>query len=241
MKVKSEPLLDAVDIAGSQGAYGIAITPADDGWETWSMGQSRISMVFAKLPSEAFPDGYVKGEEFTVRNDFFPDAVRRGTEPDITVEDGRITVTDGKRKQWARLSGADTDGIARAMPAYSPDTSMVVMADELKAFMRQKQIKDFKGVRGVRLTIAKDGLHAKVEDETSSFEDVLESDSAVFPEGVEEAHANFSVDALIPLVTALPKGALVTVGFNTESPLDLSVMTETLEARLLLAPLIPED
>ena len=116
---------------------------------------------------------------------------------------------------------------------------MAVMSDDLVRFFKQKQIKDFKGVNGVKLTLKEDGLTASTIDDISSFEDFLPCDTVVVPEG--GTHAAFNVDMIIPMIMAMPKNALVTLGFNTNSPLELTVDTENVEARILLAPMIAEE
>ncbi len=241
MKVKATALLDACDIAASLGSYGIAVVPQEDGWEIWSKGDSKISAVYAKLLTDAFPDGYAQGDGFTVKHGFFSDATARGAEPDITAEGGKLTIKDGKRRQSVRLDGFDAYGAVKVMPSYTPEASMAIMADDLKVFFRQKQLKDFKGHLGIRLTLTQDGLTAKTEDELTSFEDFLPCDAVTLPEGVESVTARFMVDAIIPMIMAMPKGAIVTLGFDTNHPVEMTVNTEELQARLLLAPLIAED
>lgn len=240
MKVKADALLEGCVLAGCQGAYGIAVVPEDEGWGLWTRGESQISVAKVKLPVTAFPDGYTKMEEgFSVKQTFFPDALVPGTEPDIDVTPGKITVTTGRRKQSTRLDGRDVNEYVRNMPSYSPEATMAVMSDDLINFFKQKQIKDFKGVNGVKLTLSEDGLTASTIDDISSFEDFLPCDTVVVPEG--GTHAAFNVEVLVPMIAAMPKNALVTLGFNTNSPIELTVSTENVEARILLAPMIAED
>jgi hypothetical protein len=241
MKVDADALLDACAVAASQGAYGISIVPEDDGWGVWSRSDSRISAVYSKLPEGAFPDGYVKGDGFSVKNAFFPEALTPGTQPDIVVGDGRLTVTCDKRKQTVRLDGLDANDAVKTLPKYTPMSTMLIEAADLIKFFKQKQIKDFKGVNGLELTLTGNGLIAKVEDERESFEDMLECDTVALQEEVEQAHAGFSVDALIPMILAVPKDAIVTVGFDTNCPIELTVDTDTFYTRMLLAPQIPEE
>ena len=241
MKVDADALLNACAIAASQGAYGISIVPEDDGWGVWSRSDSRISAVYSKLPEGAFPDGYVKGDSFSVKNAFFPEALTPGTQPDIVVGDGRLTVTCGKRKQTVRLDGLDANDAVKTLPKYTPASTMLIEAADLIKFFKQKQIKDFKGVNGLELTLTGNGLIAKVEDERESFEDMLECDTVALQEEVEQARAGFSVDALIPMILAVPKDAVVTVGFDTNCPIELTVDTDTFYTRMLLAPQIPEE
>ena len=240
MKVKANALLEGCNISASQGAYGIAVIPGDDGWAIWSRSGSQVSITQVKLPATAFPDGYVKGEEgFAVKQSFFPDALIPGTEPDITVAGGKLTVVTDKRKQTSRLEGGDPNEYVRNMPSYVPEATMAVASDDLTKFFKQKQIKDFKNVNGVKLTLTEEGLKAEVADETTSFEDFLPSDAVVVPEG--GVHARFNVDMLIPMITCMPKGALVTLGFSMNAPIELIIATENVEARVLLAPLIVEE
>ena len=240
MKVKADALLEGCTLAGCQGAYGIAVVPEDDGWALWTRGESQISVAQVKLPATAFPDGYTKLEEgFSVKQSFFPDALVPGTTPDITVEPGKMTVVTDRRRQSIRLDGRDVNEYVRNMPSYAPNATMVIMSDDLIKFFKQKQIKDFKGVNGVKLTLNEDGLTASTIDEVSSFEDFLPCDTVVVPEG--GTHASFNVDMVIPMIMAMPRNALVTLGFNTNSPLELTVDTENVEARILLAPMIADE
>lgn len=240
MKVKADALLEGCTLAGCQGAYGIAVVPEDDGWGLWTRGESQISVAQVRLPATAFPDGYTKLEGgFSIKQSFFHDALVPGTEPDISVEPGKITITNDRRKQSTRLDGRDVQEYVRNMPNYSPDATMAIMSDELTRFFKQKQIKDFKGINGVKLTLSEDGMTASTIDDISSFEDFLPCDTVVVPEG--GTHANFNVDMLVPMIMAMPKGALVTLGFNTNSPIELTVSTENVEARILLAPMIADD
>ena len=240
MKVKADALLEGCTLAGCQGSYGIAVVPEDDGWALWTRGESQISVAQVKLPVTAFPDGYTKLEEgFSVKQSFFPDALIPGSEPDITVEPGKITIITDRRKQSTRLDGRDVQEYVRNMPSYAPNATMAIMSDDLIKFFKQKQIKDFKGTSGVKLILKEDGLTASTIDDISSFEDFLACDTVVVPEG--GSHANFNVDMLVPMIMAMPKNALVTLGFTTNSPLELTVNTENVEARILLAPMIAEE
>lgn len=241
MKVDADALLNACAVAASQGAYGISIVPEDDGWGVWSRSDSKISAVYSKLPEGAFPDGYVKGDGFSVKNAFFPDALIPGTQPDITVGGGKLAITCGKRKQSVRLDGLDANEAVKVMPKYTPQSTMLVEASELIKFFKQKQIKEFKGVNGLKLTLTDEGLTATAEDETTSFEDMLECDTIALQEGVEQTYAGFNIDALVPMVLAVPKDAVVTLGFDINCPIELTVDTDTFYTRMLLAPQIPED
>ena len=241
MKVDADALLNACAVAASQGAYGISIVPEDDGWGVWSRSDSKISAVYSKLPEGAFPDGYTKGDGFSVKNAFFPDALIPGTQPDITVGGGKLTVTCGKRKQSVRLDGLDANDAVRTLPKYTPMSTMLVEAGDLIKFFKQKQIKEFKGVNGLKLTLTNEGLTATVEDETTSFEDMLECDTVALQEDVEQTYAGFNIDALVPMILAVPKDAVVTLGFDTNCPIELTVDTDTFYTRMLLAPQIPED
>lgn len=241
MKVNADALISACAVAASQGAYGISVVPEDDGWGVWSRSDSKISAVYSKLPEGAFPDGYVKGNSFTVKNDFFSNALTAGTEPDITVEGGKLTVMCGKRKQSVRLDGLDANEAVKVMPKYTPTSTMLTEASELIKLFKQKQIKDFKDARGVKLILTNDGLTAKVEDETESFEDMLECDTVALQEEVDQTHAGFNIDVLVPMIMAIPKDAVVTLGFDTNCPIELTVDTDTFYTRMLLAPQIPED
>ena len=240
MKVNADAILEGCTIAGCQGAYGLAVIPEDDGWALWSRSDSRISVVQVKLPTTAFPDGYTKEDvSYCVKQSFFPDALMPGTQADVVATAGKLTVTTDKRKQSTRLDGMDAQDYVRTMPSYTPESTMAIMSDDLVKFFKQKQIKDFKGVNGVRLDMSAEGLTASTADDMVSFEDFLPCDTVVVSD--EGVHARFNVDTLIPMITCMPKGALVTLGFNTNSPIELTVSTENVEARVLLAPLIAED
>ena len=239
MKVNANALLEGCEIANCQGSYGFAVIPEDDGWGLWSKSDSKISMVKVKLPVTAFPDGYEKGDDFAVKSTFFAEALLPNTTPDIDIVPGKITIRTDKRKQSTRLDGGDVREYAKTMPSYSPNSTMAIMSEDLIKFFKQKQIKDFKGVNGVKLTLTEEGLKASTIDDLNEFEDFLPCDAVVMAE--EETYANFNIDMLIPMIACMPKGALVTLGFNTHSPLELSIDTDNVEATLLLAPLIPED
>lgn len=239
MKVDADSLLDAVAIAACQGTYGISIVPEEDGWGLWSRSDSKISAVQVKLLAEAFPDGYEQSEGFTIKHTFFQDALLPGTTPDITYGDGKITIVTDKRKQTMRLDGQDPDEAVKAMPTYTPEATMAIEADELIRFFKQKQIKDFKGVNGVKLFLSEEGLTAVTANDISSFEDLLPCDTVAVPEDKTSAH--FNVDALIPMIMCMPKGALVTLGFDQDCPIELTISTEKIQARLLLAPMVVDE
>ena len=233
MIVSAAPLRTAVALVSTQ-TDEVTIRPADDGWHIHAVSPDHVTLMKVHLGVAAFKD-YTVWETFAVKVEDVAQALSTATDvADIDISSGRLVVkSNGLRYRKALLA---PDENAPRIPELEVSTEIVTTVDRLMQVVNKGDQKHGQ----VRFTVTPDTFTATVEDEQGL------GVSLEIPAGecellIGEANAWYPLNAWLPFLKALPKGASLDMQFDTNYPLMATYTSTELTFMWMVAPHIVEE
>ena len=233
MRTKADAWLAVANLFKAQLATELEGSYSEEGITFFAVDPSGVSMVAATIAPTAFTP-YTQGtENFRIGLDFVLDSFKPGTEPDISIQDGKFTIRLGRSVRSKRLDTVLETPIR--YPRIEFTASCLVTSADLKAITGEKI---FSGLGtetepGVRITIDAEGV-------TFSGATAVEEFSAGADGASEGAgHTWISPSYLAAIVKSIAKGEIVKIELTDSAPIKLGIDGTDYTASIYIAPQVP--
>lgn len=233
MIVSVTPLKTAMSLVSTQ-TDEVTIRPAEDGWHIHAISPDHVTLMKVDLPLAAFRD-YTPWEPFAVKVEDVIQALSTASDTaDIDISSGRLVVkANGLRYRKALL---EPDANTPRIPSLDVSTEVITTVDRLMQVVNKGDQKHGQ----VKFTVTPESFVATVEDEQGlgvSLEIPLEECELL----IGEATAWYPLNAWLPFLKALPKGASLDMQFDTNFPLMATYTSPEITFMWMVAPHIVEE
>lgn len=221
-----KPLKQMLDILSSV-TDELVMSKRDDGWTVMAVDKSHTTMVRIRTPLLPVTD-----DPWSVRID----DIRKGLKGDtvsITLNTALEIAAGNTRTRMPLLTPEIPN---QRFPALNGDASASILADDLKAVLKDA---DAKTVNHVLLSVTEDGVTLDATDDQGYGqtlrippEECLDIDPSV------PARSRFSLDLLGRFIKTLPAGAEIRISASTDYPVLISLSLDGFDAEWVCAPVI---
>lgn len=237
MKIKTKALKSVLDVMGGMKPDTLYIRQEETGWEFYVLDTSLTMMAMGTVKPAALQD-YVPGETLALDPEFLSDVLSKDEWTDVSVTDGKITVSSSAGKDTKRLRSAD-DMPAVRIPRVTPQNSTSVVTDDLAKAVGDKRM-ILKGSASIAFRMKELSLEISASNDSGdSTVRTVEAVSTLAEEDVEPVSAYNHL--VVGLVKSLPKGEMATVTYDSDVPMFITVDTDDFMVKTLIAPIIEGD
>ena len=235
MIVDTDRLRTCLRIIRAQGAEEITVTPGDSGWDMISVSPDHVTVAYAQLSANAFPEGYEKWNVFCVNLPMFADMLSglKGA-CDMDISTGRLVIK--------------ADGYTYRKPLYDPmtppklpnpvwETQVMLSADLIRDFLDKAAKSGDAGT--VRFTVNELGLTLASEDGAGyGLSLTVPADRCAVLIG--EASALYPLQEWANFIKALPAGAELDISIGDDYPVGVIAADGVYYAKWICAPRIED-
>lgn len=227
--VSVKPLKQMLDILSSV-TDELVMSKRDDGWTIQAVDKSHTTMVRIRTPLLPVTDS-----PWAVRIDDIRKGLK-GDEVDISL-DGSLTVAAGNT--FTRMPLLTPEVPNQRFPALSGDASASILADDLKAILKDA---DAKRVSHVLLTIDDVGVRLDATDD-QGFGQMLHipPEECMDLDVQQRARSRYGLDLLGRFIRTLPTGAEIRLSASNDYPLLVSLSLQGFDAEWVCAPVIVDE
>lgn len=228
MIVSAPTLRTAMNLVATQ-TDEVTIRPADDGWHITAVSADHVTLMNVVISGTAFED-YDVWETFAVKVDDILGALSSASETvDIDISSGRLVIkSNGLRYRRALLAPEEN---SPRIPALNVTTEVVTTVDRLLQVTAKGDVK----YGQVVMQVTPEMFTAAVEDEQGLGVTLeIPMDECTLLLG--EARTLYPVNAWVPFLRALPKGAELDMQFDTNFPLMATYTSKEMTFMWMVAP-----
>lgn len=233
MIVSAPTLRTAMNLVSTQ-TDEVTIRPADDGWHIIAISKDHVTLMNVVISETAFED-YDVWETFAVKVDDILGALSSASETaDIDISSGRLVIkSNGLRYRRALLSPEEN---TPRIPTLDMTAEIVTTVDRLMQVVNKGDAK----YGQVVLQVTPEMFTAAVEDE-QGLGVTLEIPIGECTLLLGEARTLYPINAWVPFLRALPKGAELDMQFDTNYPLMATYTSKEMTFMWMVAPHIVEE
>jgi proliferating cell nuclear antigen len=213
----------------------------DSGWNTMAVDTANVGMVTANMPAASFEE-FKETDKTEIGMDVgkFEDMLRVMNDPkstiEITMDSGRLRITDGKYTYTHTPLDANTVRKRPNPPNISLPSSVIIDAKEYHEVVKAMAVIGDK----VRLEVDGERFELRTEGDT----DALRKEIPTKPQDKKNGAAIaslFSIDYLKNVAKGMKDAGTITVHLGNEHPVRFDFEIDGIEASFLVAPRIEAD
>lgn len=227
--VSVKPLKQMLDILSSV-TDELVMSKRDDGWTIQAVDKSHTTMVRIRTPLLPVTD-----EPWAVRIDDIRKGLK-GDEVELAL-DSALEIAAGNTRTRMPLLTPEVPN--QRFPALSGDASASILADDLKAILKDA---DAKRVSHVLLTIDDVGVRLDATDDQGFGQTLhIPPEECMDLDVQQRARSRYGLDLLGRFIRTLPAGAEIRVSASNDYPLLVSLSLQGFDAEWVCAPVIVDE
>lgn len=227
--VSVKPLKQMLDILSSV-TDELVMSKRDDGWTIQAVDKSHTTMVRIRTPLLPVTD-----EPWAVRIDDIRKGLK-GDEVELAL-DSALEIAAGNTRTRMPLLTPEVPN--QRFPALSGDASASILADDLKAILKDA---DAKRVSHVLLTIDDVGVRLDATDDQGFGQTLhIPPEECMDLDVQQRARSRYGLDLLGRFIRTLPTGAEIRLSASNDYPLLVSLSLQGFDAEWVCAPVIVDE
>lgn len=237
MRADSDALINILKEIDAMTIRDVVASPDDGGLSIYAMDPAKTTIVVGKVKSAAFPDGCPFTQDTVLSIPFMLDALVKGKECDISIDDGIISIKYGKSKRTRRL--IEPESGPRPVPNLELTDKCILMSDDIVNVIKMSCFQDIKSDNdGISVSLLPEGVSFAVRSDVESADMFVEGTTDLTQ---DDQTAIFGLKVLIPILKSLPKSTMVTFSMATNMPIRIDVDEDTYSMIIYIAPYIPQE
>ena len=227
--VPVKPLRQMLDLLSSV-TDELVMSKRDDGWTIQAVDKSHVTMIRIRTPLLPVTD-----EPWAVKIEDIRKGLK-GDEVELTLDSALIIAAGNTRTRMPLLTPEVPN---QRFPSLSGDASAAILADDLKAILKDA---DAKRVNHVLLTIDDVGVRLDATDDQGYGQALhIPPEECMDLDIQQRSSSRYGLDMLGRFIKTLPTGAEIRISESGDYPLKVSLSLDGFDAEWVCAPVIVDE